>query len=181
MTNHESCAEQSENSTTLDELVECTTTSLYLSPDRYVIPSYHPVTPAREHGNASTTSTSESRTTSAYSATSSENRKDNRKKVGYVTNQEAAKDGPWKPNAPMVFIAPLIDTTVLQPHQMGSLNIRGYCTPGYNDDKTARIRSNDPDPQRVYWHEYFHFARIHGGDGSEEYVHMLEHWRLGDE
>ena len=135
----------------------------------------------QEHHNASVTSTNDSRTPSAYSATSSDRRKDTRKKVVYMTNQEAAKDGPWKPDAPMVLIAPLIDTSILQPHQMGSLNIRGYCTPGYNDDKAARIRSNDPDPQRVYWHEYFHFARIHGGDGSEEYVHMLEHWRLGAE
>lgn len=101
--------------------------------------------------------------------------------VQYKTNERARQEDRFRPDAPVVFVAPFIDMLLLPPDQMGSKNIRGYCTPGYQNDKAARIRNNDEDPWRVYLHEYFHFAKVHGGDGSEEYVHLMEHWRMEED
>jgi len=67
----------------------------------------------------------------------------------------------------------------LPPEWIGK-GVRGYCIPTVNTE-VSWIRNNDPDPWRVNTHEYFHFNYLGGGDGSEGFVHFLEHWRLGNE
>ena len=83
------------------------------------------------------------------------------------------------PNAPEVWVRPMQRVIQLPPEWVGK-GVRGYCIPTVNTE-VSWLRNNDPDPWRVNTHEYFHFNYLGGGDGSEGFVHFLEHWRLGEE
>jgi hypothetical protein len=104
-----------------------------------------------------------------------------RREARYLAEEPPGCDArpSFRSNAPEVWIRPMQRVVELPPEWIGK-GVRGYCIPTVNTE-VSYIRNNDPEPWRVNTHEYFHFNYLGGGDGSEGFVHLLEHLRLGDE